>query len=61
MANPVAGPSLATAGGATTAFTRTPVGSLISERTSAGNLYYLTDNQGSVIGLVNNQGQEVAG
>ncbi len=57
----VLGVSSQTTNAATTAFTRTPGGSLISERTSAGNVYYLTDNQGSVIGMVNDQGQKVAG
>jgi RHS repeat-associated protein len=60
VANPVLGQAWQTAGGATTAFTRTPR-DMVSMRTATGSVYYLTDNQGSVIGLVNNQGQKVAG
>lgn len=41
-----------TKAGATTYYTRTPSGHLVSQRTPTGSLYYLFDGIGSVVGLV---------
>ncbi|MDQ6604139.1 MAG: hypothetical protein M3Z19_15560, partial [Chloroflexota bacterium] len=45
-----------TKGGATTYYTRTPGGHLISQRTPTAMYYYLSDGLGSVVGLVDGGG-----
>ncbi len=40
----------------TTAYTRTPSGHLVSQRTAGGTYYYLFDGLGSVVGLVDASG-----
>lgn len=48
-----------TASSATTYFTRTPQGQLVSERTQSGTYYYLFDGLGSGIGLTDSSGNLV--
>ena len=45
-----------TTSGATTYYTRTPSGHLVSQRTASGTYYYLFDGLGSVVGLVDTNG-----
>lgn len=49
-----------TTAGATTYFTRTPSGQLVSMRTGSGTYYYLFDGLGSVVGLTDASGNLVA-
>ena len=48
-----------TGSGATTYYTRTPSGQLVSERTPGGTYYYLFDGLGSVVGLTDSTGNLV--
>lgn len=60
FSNGPAGINAVTTSGATVGYTRLPDGTLISQRTTGGSYYYLTDNLGSTVALVDSTGAELA-
>jgi hypothetical protein len=54
--NDATGVSAQTTSGSTTYYTRAPDGTLLSERSSSGTSYYLTDGQSSVVAVADSSG-----